>query len=85
MSGLEIKEGKIITDNGEEYTLEELRYLRWQFHQYRRLSEVLSRDLKRSGREDSVVFALPEVRQIRNVLRLLNDKLPGYKLKSEVA
>ena len=67
-------------DNGESYTLAELRCIRWELNNWRRLANVLQRELKQSGMEGSIQFDLDELIRIRSVIALLDSKLPGHRL-----
>ena len=75
--GCQIHGDTLTTDNGESYTLQELRFLRWERNQYAASSRALARELERSGRAGAVWFSDEEWRQLREAVRILDARLGG--------
>lgn len=81
-NGCRIDGEELILPNGEHYTAHELQFIRWDRDTWRRLAQALQRDLDRSGNANAVVFSLDELVSLRKAMRLLDDKLPGYKIQA---
>lgn len=71
-------------DNRETFSIQELRYIRWELNNWRRIAQANQRAAERSGDPDAVVFSLGELVHIREILKLLDCKLPGYSLRQAV-
>lgn len=82
--GCRIERDRLILNNGETYTVQELEALRCHLNNWRRIAQATQRDLAKSGMQGAVVFPLSELNQIRAALRLLDAKLPGRSMQHEL-
>jgi hypothetical protein len=78
--GFRIHGDALITDNGEAYTAAELRGLRWERNQWATLARQLQREIERAGTSGAVWFDETEWRLVRDVLRVLDARMPGVRL-----
>lgn len=83
-AGCRVRGEMLILDNDEEYTIHELRDFRRALNTWRRIALANDRALKISGKEDAVVFEMEELVMIRDVLMLLDNRLPGYGVQQRV-
>lgn len=80
-AGCRIEADELIVSNGERYRISELEHLRWELNALRTLNRALQRDVDKSGKKDAVVFDHEELKKIREVLRVLDWKLPGASMQ----
>lgn len=81
--GCHIHENTLTTDNGESYTLAELRYLRWERNQYAALARSLQRELERAGTAGAIWFSDADWKLLRQAVAVLDAALPGEKRRPE--
>lgn len=74
----------LITDNHESYTLHELRFIRCQLNNWRRIAQANQKDLAKFVNQHAVIFVPEELHRLRDVLRLLDEKLPGYSIHQQI-
>ena len=82
--GCFIEGDTLVVANGEKYTAHELQFIRWELNMWRNSSRYHSRELKRSGKEGAVLFEVEELKRIRDAMKILDEKLPGYSIRKAV-
>lgn len=82
--GCRLNGDTIVTDNNQTYTLQELRFIRWELNNWRRIAETGKRDLEKFANTQAVIFQSEDIQRLRDVLKLLDEKLPGYSVYQQI-
>lgn len=79
-AGCHLNNDTLTTDNGESYTLAELRMLRWERNQWAAAARALQIEIERAGTAGAVWFTDEEWRGLRRMIEVLDARLPGGRL-----